>query len=95
MYAFNCILQAEMFFNEPALLEYTMATLKNLLSHNQFLNQPLLRSQVYAVHTQHLHVVKLCVCVQVLCTMATVLCAVDIKVCKGPVCDVKCCVYLL
>jgi len=38
-----------MFFGDPTLLEYSMATLKNLLSHGQFVNQPLLRSQVRAV----------------------------------------------
>ena len=35
-----------MLLGDVTLFEYTIATLKNLLSHNQFLNQPVLRSQV-------------------------------------------------
>ena len=53
-----------MFFSNPTLLEYTMATLKNLLSHNQFMSQPLLRSQVCIVYilVSYHHV---CLCVGV------------------------------
>ena len=35
-----------MLLGDLTLFEYTIATLKNLLSHAQFLNQPILRSQV-------------------------------------------------
>ena len=35
-----------MLLGDVTLFEYTIATLKNLLSHTQFLNQPVLRSQV-------------------------------------------------
>ena len=38
--------QADILLGDLTLFEYTIATLKNLLSHTQFMNQPLLRSQV-------------------------------------------------
>ena len=47
------LFQADILFGDLTLFEYTIATLKNLLSHTQFLNQPVLRSQVC----------KLCMCV--------------------------------
>ena len=58
-----------MLFGDAALFEYTIVTLKNLLSHHQFLNQPLLHSQVC---------VCVCVCV---CMRACVRVHVCARVC--------------
>lgn len=43
--------KADMLLGDLTLFEYTIATLKNLLSHAQFLNQPILRSQILCTMT--------------------------------------------